>query len=193
MKINYTGQAAFSPAQQKKLDAKFGKLSKLLDRGGEKGAHVILTTERHLHRAEITVHYYDHPLVVLHSHADQLQAITGAIDKLEKQIVKSRAKWRDTKRRPAAKSKQTVAAPAAAPAKSKAAAPPAAKPAARKARPVSGKVFKVSNGGAAKPMTVDEAMLEIGEEDYMVYRDAESERLHVLVKRRDGHFDLIES
>ncbi|MCC6363201.1 MAG: ribosome-associated translation inhibitor RaiA [Bryobacterales bacterium] len=193
MKINYTGQAAFSPAQQKKLDAKFAKLAKLLDRGGEKGAHVILTTERHLHRAEITVHYYDHPLAVLHSHADQLQAITGAIDKLEKQIVKSRAKWRDTKRRPAAKSKQEVAAPVAAAAKSKAAAPPAAKTAARKARPASSKVFKVGNDGAAKPMTVDEAILEIGEEDYMVYRDAESERLHVLVKRRDGHFDLIES
>ncbi len=190
MKINYTGQAAFSPAQQKKLDAKFAKLGKLLDRGGEKGAHVILTTERHLHRVEITVHYYDHPLVVLHSNADQLQAITGAIEKLEKQIVKSQAKWRDSKRRPAAKSKQEAPAPAV---KSKPSAAPPARPAARKARPAPGKVFKVGNDGDAKPMTVDEAMIEIGENDYMVYRDAESERLHVLVKRRDGHFDLIES
>jgi putative sigma-54 modulation protein len=29
--------------------------------------------------------------------------------------------------------------------------------------------------------------------DYMVYRDAETDRVSVLVRRRDGHFDLVES
>jgi hypothetical protein len=43
-------------------------------------------------------------------------------------------------------------------------------------------------------MTLEEAMLEMGENrDYLVYRDAERECLSVLVRRRDGHFDLIES
>ncbi len=43
-------------------------------------------------------------------------------------------------------------------------------------------------------MTVDEAMLEMdGKRDYLVYRDAQNESVSVLVRRRDGHFDLIES
>jgi hypothetical protein len=29
--------------------------------------------------------------------------------------------------------------------------------------------------------------------DYMVYRDAGTDRVSVLVRRRDGHFDLVES
>ena len=43
-------------------------------------------------------------------------------------------------------------------------------------------------------MTVEEAMLEMeASQDYMVYRDAETSRVAVLVRRRDGNFDLIES
>jgi putative sigma-54 modulation protein len=29
--------------------------------------------------------------------------------------------------------------------------------------------------------------------DYVVYRDAETDRVSVLVRRRDGHFDLVEA
>jgi hypothetical protein len=43
-------------------------------------------------------------------------------------------------------------------------------------------------------MTLEEALLEMGKTgDYMVYRDAEKQCVSVLVRRRDGHFDLIES
>jgi hypothetical protein len=43
-------------------------------------------------------------------------------------------------------------------------------------------------------MTLEEALLEMTKnDDYMVYRDAEKECVSVLVRRRDGHFDLIES
>jgi len=42
-------------------------------------------------------------------------------------------------------------------------------------------------------MTIEEAMLEIDGRDYVVYRDAESDRLSVLIRRRDGNFDLIEA
>jgi putative sigma-54 modulation protein len=43
-------------------------------------------------------------------------------------------------------------------------------------------------------MTLDEAMLEMEKDrDYMVYRDAETDRLAVLVRRRDGHFDLVQA
>jgi len=44
-----------------------------------------------------------------------------------------------------------------------------------------------------KPMTLDEALLEMDKSlDYLVYRDADRDGVSVLVRRRDGHFDLIE-
>jgi putative sigma-54 modulation protein len=47
---------------------------------------------------------------------------------------------------------------------------------------------------ASKPMTLEEATLEVDErpEGLLVYRDAKTERLSVLFRRRDGHLGLIE-
>jgi hypothetical protein len=43
-------------------------------------------------------------------------------------------------------------------------------------------------------MTVEEAMLALEDgRDYVVYRDAENDKLRVLLKRSDGHFDLVEA
>ena len=43
------------------------------------------------------------------------------------------------------------------------------------------------------PMTLDEALIEMEKDrDYLVYRDAETDRVVVLMRRRDGHFDLVE-
>ncbi len=199
MKISYTGQVAFSQAQQKKLDSRFAKLSKLLDRGGERGARVVLTTERHLLRAEITVHYYDHPLVVTEANSDASLAMLAALDKLEKQILKHRDKWRDTKRRPAAKSKTAEGTPLPAATAKKAAPKPVPVKSAKSAKAAKSekseaptRIFRVNHHTTRKPMTMEEAMLDLDEQDYTVYRDATTDRVHVLVKRRDGHVDLIE-
>jgi hypothetical protein len=43
-------------------------------------------------------------------------------------------------------------------------------------------------------MTAEEAILEIdARREYIVYRDADTDRPSVLVRRRDGNFDLIET
>jgi hypothetical protein len=43
-------------------------------------------------------------------------------------------------------------------------------------------------------MTLDEALLEMENDlDYLAYRDADSDRLAVLIRRRDGNFDLVEA
>src|SRR5436305_10138024 len=101
MKINYTGrQVELKPAQLKKLESRFVKIGKLLDGKREHEAHVILSLERHLHHAEVTVNYYSHQLVGLGSDGDLFTAIHAAAEKLEKQVVKARTKWRDSKRGP---------------------------------------------------------------------------------------------
>ena len=89
MKVSYKGvKQELPPKLKEKLDAKFAKLSKLLDKRGEKGAHVIVTSERHLHHAEVTVQYYDHQLVGIGSDADLFTALSAALDKIETQAHK---------------------------------------------------------------------------------------------------------
>ncbi len=100
MKITYTGRAdALTPPQLKKIEGKFAKLAKLLDmKLGEREAHVILTAERHLQQAEITVRFHDHNLVGISAGADVFLAVTNAVGRLEKQVLKLREKRRDTQR-----------------------------------------------------------------------------------------------
>jgi putative sigma-54 modulation protein len=182
MKVTYTGRTEkLTPTLQKKLDAKFAKLAKLLDqRGGEREAHVILTVERHQQQAEITVQFHDHPLVGIGASSDQFTAIVTAADKLEKQVLKLRTKWRDTKRGP----KESWTVPAA----------PEAEEAATPEPPAEKRIFRVNQHARRKPITLDEAILEMeGNRDYLVYRDAETDRLSVLLRRRDGHYDLVEA
>src|SRR5438094_446472 len=101
MRITYTGRKVeLAPAQLRKIQAQFAKLGKLLDGKDEREAHVILSLERHLHRTEINVNYHNHPLVGIAQDADLFNSIHAAIQKLEKQAIKVRAKWRDTKRTP---------------------------------------------------------------------------------------------
>jgi putative sigma-54 modulation protein len=45
-----------------------------------------------------------------------------------------------------------------------------------------------------KPMTAEEAMMHISEvaENFLVFRDAETDRIGVIYKRKDGNYGLIE-
>jgi putative sigma-54 modulation protein len=178
MRITYTGrQVELKPAQLRKIETQFAKLGKLLDGKDQREAHVILSLERHLHRAEISVNYHNHSLVGLGENTDLFTSIHAAILKLEKQAIKVRAKWRDNKRAPKREETET-AAPGE----------PAIEPADQK------RIFRINHHQNRKPMTLDEALLEMEKgRDYLVYRDAETDRVAVLVRRRDGDFDLVEA
>jgi putative sigma-54 modulation protein len=183
---------------QGKLDAKFGKLSKLLEKRGEKEAHVVLTTQRHLHHAEITLQFYDHKLVGDGSDTDLFTSMSMALDKLEKQAVSQRGKWREKARRHNGAEFAEASAPQAKTARAKpgqtAAKIVPAKTAAAANGASSKRIFPVNHLNRRKPMTIDEAMIEMENgREYVVYRDADRECLSVLVRRQDGNFDLIES
>jgi putative sigma-54 modulation protein len=183
MKITYTGrQVGLAPAQLAKLETHFAKVGKLLDGRRECEAHVVLSQERHLHQAEVTVRYYNHELVGLGSATDLIAAIHAAAEKLEKQALKAVTKWRDNKRAPRkGEPAEQAAVEAAAPK-----APPEPETERR--------IYHVDNHKKRKPMTLDEALLQLEKKgDYVVYRDAETDRLSILLRRRDGHFDLVEA
>lgn len=187
MNVTYTGkQERFYPTQTKKMEAKFGKLAKLLDGRGEKQAHVILIFSKNRHKAEITVNYMDHTLVGSAADEDQFTAMSAAIDKLEKQVLKVRNKRRDVKR------DGTKIAVAKRSESTRAAIEPQPEPPIEETNGAR-RVYRVNHSANRKPMTLDEAMIEIEKDgDYVVYRDARSDRLSVLMRRPDGHFDLIE-
>jgi putative sigma-54 modulation protein len=177
------------------LETKLQKIAKLVERKGEREAHVILTQERFLHNVEITFNAWEHSFVGIGSDRDVEVAAHTALDKLEKQIVKLRTKWRDTSRH---KDKAVPAALALPELPATDGRGKKGKAAGRLSAPVKAdrkKVFRVNQGdGSSKPMTLEEAMLEMeASQDYMVYRDARTDRVTVLMRRPDGHFDLIES
>jgi len=180
MQVTYTGIHHDLPEKvQKKVDVKFAKLSKLLDSRGEHKAHVVLSQQKRDYRAEVTIHYFDHQFVGIGSDSDLFKAMSGALIKLEGQAVKQRAKWRVTHRRQA---KPESVKPESVPSEKPAAAVNAGP-----------RVFRMSPG-RKKPITLEEAILLIGKkENCLVYRDADTSRVSVLVRRVDGHFNLIES
>jgi putative sigma-54 modulation protein len=183
MKITYTGrQVELAPAQLKKLEAQFAKTGKVLDGKGDCEIHVVLSLERHLHRAEATVSYFGHELVGLATDSDLFTSIHGAAQKLEKQALKARAKWRDGKRRPRKTSTEAEADGERFSVQPEAEAQLALH------------IHHVNHHERRKPMTLDEALLEIdASRGYLVYRDAATSRVCVLIRRPDGHCDLIEA
>jgi putative sigma-54 modulation protein len=103
----------------------------------------------------------------------------AAIEKLEKQAVKVRERWRDLKRVPR---KEAEISPAA----------PEAPEVEGEVEP--GQVFRVNHHERRKPMTLEEALMAMEQDrDYLVYVDAETDNVSVLIRRRDGNFDLVET
>ena len=203
MKVSYTGIKSGLPAKlQEKLDTKFAKLSKLVDGRGEKQAHVVVTSERHLHKAEITLRVHNHQLVGIGSDSDVFKAIGAALDRIEKQAAKEGAKWRGTIRRSdsikvvSAKEVQpgsvkTAPLRKAAPGKAAAASNGQAR---RKTASSDARVFRPDHHERRKPITLEEALLEMEDgRDYVAYRDADTQVVCMLIRRRDGHYDLIET
>jgi putative sigma-54 modulation protein len=196
MKLIYSGKTKeFTPELEEKVVAKLSKLSKFIEQRGEREARVTHHLERHLHKVCIEVKFYDHVLIGEGIDAELDTALCHAIEKIETQVVKLRERWRDTHRdaNAARSSKENwgetipeikTATEENAPVKAHANGSAGKKP----------KIYRVNYEDGRKPMTVDEAMIEMEKEsDYVVYRDSSKNCLSVLVRRTDGNFDLIES
>jgi ribosomal subunit interface protein len=176
MKANYTGgNGEFSNAQQAKMERRFEKIGRLIDKKAEQEAHVVLKEDKRGKKAEVTVNYLHNTFVANGSGPAYFPALTEALDKLERQIVKAQAKLRDTKRA-VPKPTAVVAAAVTRP------------PAPRQTGPRMYEA-KVSN----KPMNIDEAVLVALRKkvNYVAFRDAETEGISIVIQRADGNFDVV--
>ncbi len=99
MRITFTGkQEKLAPTQERKLATAFARLSKLIERKGERAALVALSSQRHLQMAEVRLNFFDQTMIGEGKGVDQFTAVMEAVENVERQALKSREKWRDAKR-----------------------------------------------------------------------------------------------
>ncbi|HEY2913177.1 MAG TPA: ribosome-associated translation inhibitor RaiA, partial [Candidatus Angelobacter sp.] len=97
MNVEYTGrQYEITPITRKQVEGGLEKIQKIL---GTFETHVILSTEKRRHIAEITITVRNHAPIVGLSEAQEMNtAIGGALDKIERQAVKYKTRWKSKKR-----------------------------------------------------------------------------------------------
>jgi putative sigma-54 modulation protein len=176
MKFEYTGRhVEVSPAIRRHVEDHFKKLDHIFT-DQSLSTHVIIDVEKNRQIGEIIVSWRDHTLTAKDTNADMYMALTRAMAKIEKQAVKLKKKIID--RSQSATSASRVAPQ---PDGNLEATP-------RPARIIPARRY------AVKPMTAEEAALRLSDEadQFLVFRDADTQRLGVIYKRKDGNYGLIE-
>ncbi|MFH0810901.1 MAG: ribosome-associated translation inhibitor RaiA [Pseudomonadota bacterium] len=138
--------------------------------------HVVLSVEKHRHAADVTVVADGFKVNGQETTGDMYSSIDMAVDKIEKQIKKYREKLR-----------QRVAG------RPEPSAPEGGEAVVEEAAGTPARIIRTESY-RMKPMHPEEALLELesSEDDFIVFTNAESERVSVLYRRKDGNFGLIE-
>ncbi|HVF22838.1 MAG TPA: ribosome-associated translation inhibitor RaiA [Pyrinomonadaceae bacterium] len=177
MRFEYTGRhVEVSPAIRRHVEDHFKKLDHIFNGDSTLNTHVIIDVEKNRQIGEIIVFWRDHTLTAKDTNADMYMALTRAMAKIEKQALKLKKKIIDRKQ-----SAKPTASVAPAPDGQIEASP-------RPPRIIPARRYPV------KPMTAEEASMRLSEEQdqFLVFRDADTNRLGVIYKRKDGNYGLIE-
>jgi putative sigma-54 modulation protein len=176
MEFEYTGRHVdVTPAIRAHVEGHFQKLEHIFNDSTAR-AHVIIEVEKNRQIGEVLLHWREHTLTATDTNADMYQALTRAIAKIEKQALKLKKKIIDRKQ-----GAKSAAASAPQPDGTVEASP-------------AGPRIIAARRYSVKPMTAEEAAMQLsGEADqFLVFRDADTNRIGVIYKRRDGNFGLIE-
>ena len=174
MRVDITGrQVAITPGLRQLIDKRLAKLDRVLnDRAVS--ATVILSKEKYRHIAELVVHAKgDHTLSGIGSGNAWPLAIRQAVEKVEHQAEKLKSKWTESKRRRGG---------------SRAAnAPPVPRSTAPR------RIVKATRY-AVKPMSIEDAAMRVesGPDTFVVFRNADTDAVSIVYRRKDGSLGLIE-
>ncbi|MBI1358306.1 MAG: ribosome-associated translation inhibitor RaiA [Acidobacteria bacterium] len=188
MRVHYTGRHAdITDAEKAKAMRRFEKVQRIFGASKELEAHVILSKQRHFIEAEVTLRALQHTLVVTGQNANAFAALTLALDKLEKQAVRNKHKLVDGRRPARQRDEPNVSVQASLDSTSEVEPAPA--------EPAAGPRIVRGNGMAGKPLTLEEAALALEDQDrdQVTFRDTDSGRYCVLLRRRDGALELVET
>ena len=199
MNVEYTGrQYEVNHAVRKQVEHSLAKLQKIL--GSNFDTHVILAAEKHRHIAEITITVRDHSIVGLAQANDMTVAVTEALDRIHRQAVKYKARWRTRKRHPRKRAPHKRAEAAGeeegrtAAGGRAAAVPVLVHSFPPSVRTTEAHVVRTQDAVALRPLTLEEAIkeAEFRDRDVFVFRDPEG-RVKVLHRTKDGKMELIEA
>lgn len=176
---------------------KVERVHKYLDRAGE--AHVVLSLERHLHHADITIQSGAWLLRGREKSEDMYASIDLAMDKIERQLRRYKEKLKTHHGRERVHHRQelmnqllvrhdVVAIP-----DPEDAVEVASEPVAQEA-PAGPKIVR-TNEFLAKPMTVEDAVMQMDlmNSDFLVFTNVASNEMNVVFRRKDGLYGLIEA
>jgi len=165
-----------TPALKDYVEKRVGKVTKYFDRVGE--ITVLLTVSKGRHIVEVTVPVQGVLLRGEEATMDMYTSIDLVVEKLERQIHKHKTKLE--KRFREGSFRAEAIADAAIPNKADESAEYSV---------VKTKRF------AVKPMDIQEAIMQMNliNHDFFVFRDATTEDLNVVYRRKDGNYGLIES
>ncbi len=189
MRLELTGRhVTITPAARKVVERRLARLARLLN-DSIVSVQVVVTGEKSRTHVDITLHARgEHFFHGAATGRDLPAALTAAAEKIEHQAQKLKSKWSERKRQGVSAAKAGSAVP----------------------RPErAGRVFRAAPTGvdeagpirivrarryAVKPMSVDEAALEVaeGRDAFLVFRNASTDTINVLFRRSDGHLGLIE-
>jgi putative sigma-54 modulation protein len=188
MRLELTGRhVTITPAVRKAVERRLARLARLLN-DSIVSMQVVVARERSRTHVDITLHARgDH---FLHGEAtgrDLPTALGAATEKIEHQAQKLKSKWTEGKRQGVSAAKAGSAAPR--PERARRAFGPPPTPAGD-----DGIRIVRARRHAVKPMSVDEAALEVaeGRDAFLVFRNATTDTINVLFRRSDGHLGLIE-
>ncbi len=175
MKISVTFRNGEGENWQKVYaEEKMQKLKKYLDTPAE--AHIVVSMEKFRSATEINLSSNGWNINAKEEDKDMRIALDRCVDKIEKQLKKQKEKIREHKpksiRRGQEKSPDVEELDETG----------------------SGKITE-NRKVILKPMTFDEAIMELEETDdrFIIYRDASSENVSLIYRRDDGNFTLIET
>lgn len=175
MRVDITGRNVDVTVPLRQLiDKRLAKLGRVLN-DSVLSAQVILTKEKYRHRAEIVVHARgDNMMRGLGEGNAWPISLRQASEKLEQQAQKLKSKW-DRRRRggPSARAAETEAPPR---------------------EPATNRRVIRATRYPVKPMSVEDAALQVesGTETFIVFRNADTEAVSILYRRKDGNLGLIE-
>ena len=152
---------------------KLDRFDKFLDNPAE--ANVVLAVEKFRHIAEIKIAGDRLSINGKEETNDMYSAIDMVLDKLEKQIKKSKEKIKE--RRSASKNRNRSMLETA------------------EVPPDDDTVRHVKIRNIEyKPMDIEEAVLQMDliEDNFLVFTNARSDKINVLYRRKDGHYGLIQ-
>lgn len=195
MNVEYTGrQVEVTPAIRKQVEHGLTKLIKIIGQNFE--SHVILASEKYRYIAEITVIVRDKPLVGVGQATEMIAAVGDALDRVERQALKYKGRWRAKKRQPKKEWGQPAeqAMAVAVGSNLATAVPVVVHTFPPVIRTTEAHVTSAPDAVALRPLSLEEAIkeAEFRDRDVFVFRDDKG-RVKVLHRKKDGKMELIEA